>query len=258
MKVITLLNEKGGVGKTTLSTHIAAGLANKGQRVLLIDADAQGHSSEIMGIKDFGGLYRLLIQEAEWNTVIREPKRDIWSNGHPQGFLWLLPSNIETRAIPMLTDDTRLMRDRLEEIASYLDVVVIDTSPTPSMLHSMIYIATDFMVYPSQCEKLSLTGLNASRKHIAKLNENRKLFSLSPAALLGVAPTMYADTNAHRYGLDLIEQEFGAKGTLPAINRYTIWQDAAYAEMLMFAYAPQHHATQQMIELVEKVQERIA
>ena len=59
MKIITLLNEKGGVGKTTIATHIAAGLAIRGQRVVLVDADPQGHATIAFGLTKGTGLLRL-------------------------------------------------------------------------------------------------------------------------------------------------------------------------------------------------------
>ena len=71
MKTITLLNEKGGVGKTTLAIHIAAGLAIRGKRVVLVDADAQANSTSQLQIAEAPGIHDLLVREAEWNDVLK-------------------------------------------------------------------------------------------------------------------------------------------------------------------------------------------
>lgn len=71
MKIITLLNEKGGVGKTTIATHIAAGLAVRGMRVLLVDADPQGHATVSLGLQKEPGLYDLLVRDATFKSVLR-------------------------------------------------------------------------------------------------------------------------------------------------------------------------------------------
>lgn len=256
MKIITLLNEKGGVGKTTMAGHIGAGLAIRGQRVLLIDGDPQGHLTVQMGLQKWGGLYRLLIQEAKWKDVLARPKQEVWAGDYPaEGELALLPGNVETRAIPMMTDDANLLRERLSELARRFDVVVIDTSPTPSMLHSMIYVATDHMLYPSMCQFLSLDGLAESVRHIGKLNTTRQSYGLDAAQMAGVIPTMYrSNTNAHKYGLHLLFKTFPER-VLPTINHSTIWQDREYKQKLLFAYAPEHESTYQLWSLIDRVQE---
>jgi chromosome partitioning protein len=71
LKAITLLNEKGGVGKTTLATHFAAGLTLRDLRVLLIDTDPQAHATTTFGLKKEPALHDLLVREAEFTDVLR-------------------------------------------------------------------------------------------------------------------------------------------------------------------------------------------
>lgn len=258
MKVITLLNEKGGVGKTTLSTHIAAGLARNGYRVVLVDADAQANATSQLKVAAQGGLYDLLIRYAEWKNILRVPSRTVWdSETQGNGSLLVLPSNIETRAIPQLIDEVVLFQQRLAELEGYIDAVVIDTSPTPSLLHAMIYLASDYMLYPTQAELLSMTGVAKGVSHMKRSEKTRKAFDLEPTALLGVIPTMYqAQTVAHQHGLGMIKHKFG-KLTLPAIAHRTIWREAAFARQTMFAYAPESKAALEMQVIVNHVTEGI-
>lgn len=258
MKVITLLNEKGGVGKTTLSTHIAAGLAIQGKRVLLIDTDAQANSTTSLRVPESAGLYRLLVQDAEWREVLVVPERAAWTAQEPKGSLWLLPSNIETRAIPMVVDDVRILIERLDEISAQLDYVVIDTSPTPSLLHSMIYLASDYMVYPTQSEILSMYGLAKSVSHMKRSKETRKVFGLSETCLIGVQPMMFqGNTLAHQHGLQMIQEQFKQLVWEPIPAR-TIYREASFAQQTLFAYAPGNPATNELWGMVERVKRGIA
>lgn len=259
MHIITLLNEKGGVGKTTLSVHIAAGLAIRGQRVLLIDADAQANATMQLGVQPYGGIYRLLIQDETWQDTVRIPPPEIWAGDHPtDGELWVLPSNIETRLIPMATDDLNILRERLEDLEGYVDTVVIDTSPTPSMLHTMMYQATSSILFPSECEALSLNGLANTTIRTGNYSQQRKQAGLPGIQILGVQPTMYdARTNAHDYGLNQIQEHFGKEGTWSPIATRTAWRDAGYANKTLFAYTPDHPAALEAWGMVDRTQEAI-
>lgn len=254
MRVVTLTNEKGGVGKTTVALHLAAGLALRDMRVLLIDSDSQAHCGQQLGMPERGGLYRLLVQEAEWKEVLQEPDMSAWAG--PQGHigrLLLLPSNIETRVIPLMINNPLLLAQRLEELRGVVDVVVIDTSPTPSLLQSVVYCASDAVLYPTKCEMLALDGLAKSTVHLLDQNKARALYGLPAVRLLGVLPTMYQDTNAHRYGIELIEQHFGDSATWRPIAMRTIWRDREYVKKTMYAYAPEHEATAEIDAVVERV-----
>lgn len=257
MQVITLLNEKGGVGKTTLSVHIAAGMAIRGKRVLLIDTDAQGSATSQLDLPDTGGLYQLLVKDANWNQVLLEPTA--WAGAaNPKGSLWVVSSNLETRAIPLLVDDVRLLSERIEELVEHVDVVIVDTSPTPSLLHSMIYVASDYMVYPTQCELMSMQGLAKSVAHMQRMKDTRRAFNLDPTRLLGVQPTMFeAHTLAHKHGMELIQKQFGGATWRPIADR-TVWKQASFQQQTIFAYAPESEAALEMWEVVDNIEEGIA
>jgi cellulose biosynthesis protein BcsQ len=232
--------------------------------VVLLDADSQANATTQLGIPEkLGrGLYNLMIHEAEWADVLVRSPREVWA---PQpvplvakGDLIVCPSNLETRLIPMMTDDATLLFERLKELDGWADVVVIDTSPTPSMLHSHIYVASDYLVFPTKCEMLSLEGVNKTMAHLRKVNRTREGLGLPTAELLGVQPTMYdVRTNAHDYGLGLIRAQFHRTG-YPAIPVRTAWRDASFAGKTLFAYSPQDEATAHAWGLVERVEAGIA
>lgn len=264
MKVITLTNEKGGVGKTTLALHIAAGLALEDRRVLLIDGDAQGHCATGLKVPKASGLYDLLVREAEWNKVVVVPPFASWGGTLPTtGSLMLLPSNEETRVIPLMVDDPMLLRERLADIEDAIDVVVIDTSPTPNMLQTLLYMASDYVICPTECEELSLDGLNGATLRIEKQNAARvKLGISAPVELMGLVPTMYTNTLAHQHGIELLEayvtKKFHDLSLIwPAIPQRTIWRESAFAHKTLYAYAPESEVTAEMVALVDRVAEYV-
>lgn len=260
MHVITLLNEKGGVGKTTLATHIGAGLAVRGYRVVVADADPQGHATVSLGLKKEPGLYDLLVRDASFADVLRRvPDEQIEVPERPvRGSLYVIPSNQETRAIPMMTSDGLIVLKRFSELRDAIDVVLFDTSPTPSLLHASIYMATNSIVYPTECEYLSLDGLKESLDHRNSAQNQRKQYGLSRLEIMGIVPMKYRhQTVLHNHNLETLQKQFGAKVWRPLALR-TIWGEASLMRRPVFHLAPDSKAAGEVWDVVQRVEDAIS
>lgn len=254
MNVVTLLNEKGGVGKTTLSLHFSAGAALHDLRVLLIDSDTQGQCATLLGIAKSAGLPKLLVAGASWKSVLVEPDFARWGGrAGTVGRLLLLPGNIETRMTPMRIDNLLILRERLHELDGLIDLVVIDTSPTPTLLQPVITLASDAVIYPTRPNLLSEDGLAESVGHMREQEAVRAQYGLPPLVMLGVVPNHYRDTLAHRNGIEHLEKFFGDALVWRPLPLRTIWEDREGAQQTLFAYAPKHEAALEMMALVERM-----
>lgn len=259
MKVITLLNEKGGVGKTTLATHLAAGLAlYAGLRVVLIDADPQGQAAALMGLKKEPSFYNVLIRDAEWRDELRPIPPEVYCDEANariiQGELYVLPGNAETRLIPQADPNPFLLRDRLAELDTWADVVVFDTSPTPSVIHTSIWMATDSVLLPTVPSYLSLDGIAYSIVHQEAARRMRVENDLGEIDRLGIIPTMFrTGTTAHDVALQQLLKAYG-RSVWPAIPQRTIFEQAALVGQLLYKYAPEDETTVQILGgLIDRV-----
>ena len=260
MKVVTLLNEKGGVGKTTLATHIAAGLARNGRRVVLLDADPQGHATLSLGVEKAPGLYDLLVRDAPFQDVLRpaDSSRYCAADEDLRGALQIIPSNIETRSIPIQISDAFVVADRIQELRDLVDLVVVDTPPTPSMLHGSIYLATDALIYPTKCEYLSFDGLTESLTHREMMADTRVRWGLAPLQILAIVPTMFRPgTLVHQENLRQLRERYGEQ-VWPPIALRTVWAEASTVGQLIYRFAPSSPAAADAQSLVAKMETWLA
>jgi len=261
MQIITLLNEKGGVGKTSLATHIATGLAIKGYRVILVDADPQGHATISLGLKKEPMLYQTLIYDLAFDEAIRPINPNIFSSdAHPaKGSLYIIPTDASARVIPMMTSDTHVVLKKFRQLENYVDYVVFDTAPTPSLLHGSIYIATDSIIYPTECAFLSFDGLAESIGRREQVRSDRSELQLGDIKVAGIVPNKvrrHKDgyLRSHQHALEMLHQQFG-NIVWPPIDLNTTWEQAQFAQRVLFNYAPDSRATQQIWKIVNKVVE---
>lgn len=259
MKAIVLLNEKGGVGKTTLSTHLAAGLAILGYRIVLVDADPQGHATIAMNQTKAPGLYDLIVRDRDFRDVLRPISADAYAvpDEPPRGELYLVPSNVETRLIPMAVNDPFAISNRFEELNEAVDFVIFDTAPTPSLLHGSIYLATDAIIYPTKLEYFSFDGLKESITHLDSAQKKRREQNMPEIVKLGIVPVMSRlKTINHDENLKKLQNAFGDLVWNPIPQR-VLWSECTEHRQLIFRYAPTSSAAADAWELVKQAEERI-
>lgn len=245
MKVISLVNEKGGVAKTALATHLAAALAILGKRVLMIDTDSQGHTSIAFGMEKTGGLYDLIVRQIAWKDVIKVvPPAQYFEGGieTSKGSLFLLPGDLQTRGIAENITDAYALHDRLQEVAPIFDYVILDTAPNPSKLQLMIFAATDYLLIPTRLEWFGFDGVARSMQNKKAFDQFRMSRGLLPTELAGIVPTMFKKkTLEHTENLKLLQEQFGAKVYTPIHDR-VIWAESNHARKSLFSYQPKSMA----------------
>ncbi len=253
MKVGVGIGEKGGIGKTTISTHLAMWLASAGQSALVVDADPQGHATRAMRLPKQAGLYNLLIradeEDGQWKKVLRQVAPEVYGGG---GNLYCVPSNVETRGIPLMMADVWMLDTRLRQLAQVIHQVVIDTPPTPSLLHSAILMAADWVIYLTELEYNSLDSLMETMKHVKEANGRRSHAGGQMIRELGILPMMYrAGTRNHADNLTALEDQFGDLVWAP-INLSTDWPSAAQVQEPIWTYAPSSQAAKDWAGFVER------
>lgn len=256
MKVITISNEKGGVGKTTISTHISAGLALKGYSVVLIDGDPQGNATSTMRLNKQGGVYDAFIRYADWNEVLQLVHPDVYSPPDQQskGKLYCLPGNIETRNVTTSLSSRHVMRQRMSELATVFDYVIWDTGPTPSLLNEAILLATDYVLLPTECTAFSaLEGTPDSMQFAQNANKELNHANLEGAKILGIIPNKYRDRLVgHQEYMNYLVEQYGNLVWEPLPHAVAVEYSQTMQEFL-YGYAPDHRVTQMFWQMADKV-----
>ncbi len=176
-KIISIANQKGGVGKTTTAINLSAGLAAEGKHVLLIDADPQANASSGLGV-DIRNLnhtiYECLVSDLDPNPAIRttEVKN-----------LDIIPSHIDLvgAEIEMLQLENRelVLKRTLSRIKKKYDYIIIDCSPSLGLITVNCLTASDSVIIPVQAEFFALEGiaklLNTIKIIKSQLNPNLKI-----------------------------------------------------------------------------------
>jgi chromosome partitioning protein len=248
-KVISVVNQKGGVGKTTSTINIGAALAQYGRKVLLVDFDPQGALSVGLGISVYQlektlfhvlGSERLAAKDVLVSTTVKN--------------LDLLPSNIELSAVEMqLVSEVgreQALQIALQPLMNDYDYIIIDCQPSLGLLTVNALAASDGCVVPLETEYFALRGLALLTQTVDKIKSR-----INPRLeIIGILPTMYDPRTVHgREVLERVEEAFGDKVFETVIMRTVKFPETTAAGSPITEYAPKSPAARAYLRLAREL-----
>lgn len=253
MKIITVINQKGGVGKTTTALNIGTGLTNKGYKTLLIDLDQQGNLTYALGAST----------ESPNNafSVLMDPATIAESIVRTNSGAYLLPSTpaLATADIKLINKpgpDTRL-KAALDMINSDYDFCIIDTPPALGFLTSNALQAAGFAIIPAQADIFSLAGIGQLfATAINDVREYKKAFG-QELKVLGIVLTRHNTRSVLSRevadALKEVAEQFGTKLFHTYIRENISVKESQVAKLPIYEYAPKSNAAADYAELLEEI-----
>ncbi len=231
-KIVSLANQKGGVGKTTTTINLGTILAKKGKKVLLIDADPQGNATSGIGVEKDAeySTYDILVNETKLQDAIQDT---IIKN------LKVCPANMslagaEVELVSMMSREQRL-KEKLEEVKDEYDYVLIDCPPSLGLITLNAFTASDSVLIPVQCEYFALEGLGQLMNTIDLVKKHLNKEIQIEGALL----TMYdIRTNLSNQVVKEVKKYFGNRVYKAVIPRNVRLSEAPSYGMPITEYDP--------------------
>jgi chromosome partitioning protein len=242
-RVLAVFNHKGGTGKTTTAVTVAAGLAQRGQRVLLVDTDGQGNVAVSLGIKSERSLYHVLVMGLDLGQAVTRARPN----------LDVLPAN-ETLAAAELylagkRQRERVLATRLGAARDLYDFVIIDCSPSLSLMNQNALVMADGLLCPVACDYLSLVGV---RQVLRTLKQVNRVLG-HPVELWGVLPTLFdARARLCHEALGTLREHFGDRCLEPVRVAIKVKEAPAQGKTL-FEYAPSSSAACDYLGVVDRL-----
>ena len=249
--IITICNQKGGVGKTTTTVNLAHGLALAGYGVLVIDVDGQGNSTKTLtgGGEFHVSAYDLFLHEAPVKDCIV-----------PGVYVDVIPSSDDLSSVPMvLATDSRFdyqlrLKNRLAAIKDEYDFILIDTGPTLDYITVNAMAASDGVIIPLSPGGYELDGTQKLFDTVASVQKN-----FNPSlSILGVLLTMTDHTNMTKAVEKRVREALGDrvfKNTIP--NNVKVKEASAAGGTTLYHYAPEAIGATAYALFSEEVRERV-
>ena len=198
---------KAGWEKPPLPVPFAHRFAAWGEKVLIVDLDAQGHVARLFRLEKANSLYRLVVEGEPFSAVVSpaRPNLDVILNDH---------SNTK---VENFIKDTSLAREKilaqaLSPAMGAYDLIFLDTPPTVSMLHVLALVASDYVICPAIMDSLALDGVAEVIKTIRSIQQS----GLKAPVFIGVLPTLFDRTTNETFeNLKLLQTNLGATRFFP-------------------------------------------
>lgn len=250
-KVITISNQKGGVGKTTTSVNLAHCLAMHGAQVLLIDLDPQGQCATKLGMDGEMGAFYFLTTAQTSPTEIVFVKQWIRETGRES--LKLIPGNSMTNSAQMILGvqerPVSYIRDLLKLfMKDGFDYILFDTSPSVGGLQERALWASDLVIVPTATEYASLDALAKTIETMRALRDTKGW----RGGLLGILPTFFDGTRESKNSMSDLQAEFGEK-VLPSIHKATVLRECWSEGKTIFEHDPESRSAEEYSALAKIV-----
>jgi len=242
-RVIAVFNHKGGTAKTTTAVSVSAGLADSGQRVLLVDTDSQGNVATSLHLKSERSLYHVIVMGLEYTDAIvtARPNLDVLTANETLAAAELYLSGRKNR--------DRVLTERLGAARAAYDFIIVDCSPSLNLLNQNALVMSDEVLCPVACDNLSLVGVRQVLRTLRHVNQ----FLRHPVELWGVLPTLY-DGRARvcREAHETLQEHFGARCLDPVRHAAKV-KEAPSLGKTLFEYAPGSPAMIDYMAVVHKL-----
>lgn len=246
--VISTVNQKGGVAKTTSTVNIAHGLSLQDLHVLIADLDPQGHCATALAVNPEPGIFNILVN----------PTADIhqWIRQTGRTGLDLLPGDRSTATAQIvLNAENRPISSiyqLLAPLAKEYDYIICDTAPSVGGIQERVVWASNLVLVPTATEFLPMDGLAQTMEMFKELRTNKSW----GGALFGILPTFADDqTNESKKSLADLRQAFG-EYILSPIHRATVLRECAAEGKTIFEKDPASRASREYTELCREIAKR--
>lgn len=240
---VAILNQKGGTGKTTTAVNLAAGLAEKGHSVLLIDSDSQGSVGASLGVRGDKTLYHVLVDGVAAEEAII-PLRDNFD-------VLCADATLAAADVWLARLDEgrdRVLSSRLEGSLRRWDDVVLDCGPSLSLLNQNCLRFVDEVLIPVSCDYLALVGVKQVLRTLRDVDRHLH----HGVRITGVIPTFYdGRVNLAKEAVDTLKAHFKDRMFEP-IRRSTKLAEAPSHRQTIFEYAPDSYGADDYRILVEQ------
>ncbi|WP_281171272.1 ParA family protein [Arthrobacter castelli] len=259
-RILTVSNQKGGVGKTTTTVNIAAALAGAGLNVMVVDIDPQGNASTALGVEhnsEIESVYDVLINDSPIADVVR-PSADIPSLLCAPATIDLAGAEIEL--VSLVAREQRLRRaldvyaeDRKKAGEERLDYVLIDCPPSLGLLTVNAFVAASEVLIPIQCEYYALEGLSQLLKNIEMIQKHLNADLVVSTILL----TMYdGRTNLAAQVASEVREHFPEQVLRALVPRSVRISEAPSYQQTVMTYDPSSSGALSYLEAATEITEQ--